>query len=885
MRYSKMMGVLLCVWILSCCAWSVDEPVALKEVFTEDFLIGTALNTGQVFNELPAETMLIKTHFNSITPENLLKWEKVHPSPGRYDFESADAFVNLGQQHNMSVIGHTLVWHSQTPGWVFKDAEGKPLSRDTLLARMKDHIFTVVGRYKGHIHGWDVVNEAVDDDGTLRKTKWLEIIGDDYVAKAFEYVHAADPDAELYYNDYDMWKKDHRDGVVRLVKDLQSRGLRVDGIGMQGHWGLDYPPLNEIADSINAYAALGVKVMITEMEITVLPSPWKDWGADITKSYKLEKELNPYPNGLPETMHEKLAARYAEFFSLFHKHADKISRVTFWGVQDGNSWRNNWPVRGRTDYPLIFDRNCEPKRAFGAVIAIPQADAGTPPPVSRTFTNPVISGFHPDPSICRVEDDYYTVHSTFEYFPGVPIFHSRDLVHWRQIGHCLTRESQLPLEKMRASGGIFAPTLRYHDGTFYMITTNVYGGGNFYVSANDPAGPWSEPVWLDNQGIDPSLFFDDDGKVYYTRHVGGGDGYIGQCEIDIKSGKLKGQLQNIWGGTGGVWAEGPHLYKINGTYFLMISEGGTSYDHMVTIARSDSPFGPFESNPDNPILTHRNRPGHPIQALGHADLVESSDGWWMVCLGIRPQGGNLHHLGRETFLTPVVWNDDNWPVVNGNGTLELVMPAPSLASHPFKERPARDDFDNEILDMQWNFLRNPYDVDHSLSARPGYLRLHGSAVTLNDQDSPAFVGRRQMDLTCRISVKLDFKPAAENEEAGLVLRGNEGNHYDMAITKRQGKRKVFLRKIMSSKTVEPVFYADIPDGDLILLIEASPLEYTFSCRGGNGSEISLGSAFTRDLSSEKIGGFTGVYCGLYASGNGSKNKAPADFDWFDYLAK
>ena len=386
---------------------------------------------------------------------------------------------------------------------------------------------------------------------------------------------------------------------------------------------------------------------------------------------------------------------------------------------------------------------------------------------ARMFHNPVLGGFYPDPSICRVGDDYYLVNSTFEYFPGVPIFHSRDLVHWRRIGHCLTRKSQLNLDKIAASCGIFAPTLRYHDGTFYMITTNITRGGNFYVTAKDPAGPWSEPVWLDPDGMDPSLLFDDDGSVYYTRHKGGAHGYIAQCLLDVENGKLQGPLRKIWAGTGDQWPEGPHLNKIDGTYYLMIAEGGTSYDHMVTIARSGSPWGPFESNPNNPILTHRNRPDHPIQALGHADIIETPDGWWMVCLGIRPQGGRMHHLGRETFLAPVTWNENGWPVVNGGGTLEITMPAPDLPEYTFEELPAKDEFENETLRLEYNYIRNPVEDNYLLTARPGWLRLIGSAVTMNDQDSPTFVGRRQTDLNCRVSVKLDFNPRNENEEAGL----------------------------------------------------------------------------------------------------------------------
>jgi alpha-N-arabinofuranosidase len=512
--------------------------------------------------------------------------------------------------------------------------------------------------------------------------------------------------------------------------------------------------------------------------------------------------------------------------------------------------------------------------------------SGDSQPQTGTFKNPILSGFYPDPSICRVGDDYYMVNSSFEYFPGIPIFHSRDLVHWLQIGYCLIRKSQLPLTKVRASGGIYAPTLRYHKGTFYMVTTNVDGGGNFYVTAKDPAGPWSEPVWLDRSGMDPSLFFDDDGTVYYTRHEGQGDGYIAQCMFDLETGKLTGPLRKVWGGTGGVWAEGPHLYKINGRYYLMISEGGTSYDHMVTIARSDSPWGPFESNPNNPILTHRRLPDHPIQAVGHADWVETPDGWWLVCLGIRPQGGRFHHIGRETFLAPVVFNEDGWPVVNGNGTLALEMQAPRLKPQVWERPAARDGFDAPSLALPWNFLRNPYEGDWSLTERLGFLRLHGSAVNLNDRDSPAFVGRRQTDFNGVASTQLEFDPKAENEEAGLVAHSNDKHHYEIGVTLRQGKRQVFFRMVLKGQTVEPVQYRDVQPGPVVLSVAASPLSYEFGFQASGGLREVLGTALTKDLSVEAIGFadgmcFTGVYFGMYASGNGQRCAGPADFDWFE----
>jgi endo-1,4-beta-xylanase len=358
----------LCIMFVIATALCAASEPQLKDVFADKFLIGAALGQHQSDGRVPEDLALVLRQFNTVTPENLLKWEAVHPKPETYNFQPADRLVEFAQKNNLFLIGHTLVWHQQTPAWVFEDAQGKPLTRDALLERLKDHITAVMGRYKGRIGGWDVVNEAVEDDGSLRKTKWLNIIGEDYIEKAFEFARQADPGAQLYYNDYNMYKADHCQGVVRLIQSLLAKGIRVDGIGMQGHWGLDYPSLKEIEDSLNAFAALKVPVMITEMDITVLPAGWEQRGADITQNVQLRKELNPYADGLPADMQQKLADRYGELFAVLVKHADNISRVTFWGVHDGQSWRNHWPVRGRTDYPLLFNRQGRPKPAFDAVI-------------------------------------------------------------------------------------------------------------------------------------------------------------------------------------------------------------------------------------------------------------------------------------------------------------------------------------------------------------------------------------------------------------------------------------------------------------------------------------------------------------------------------------
>jgi len=496
------------------------------------------------------------------------------------------------------------------------------------------------------------------------------------------------------------------------------------------------------------------------------------------------------------------------------------------------------------------------------------------------YRNPIISGCHPDPSICRAGDDYYLVNSSFEYFPGVPIFHSRDLFNWKEIGHCLTRKSQLKLEKAKSSNGIFAPTIRCHDGTFYMTTTNFTIGGNFFVSTDDPAGEWSDPIWVDQEGIDPSLFFDE-GKVYYA--TSGREGIL-QSEIDMRTGKKTGDVICVWKGTGGQFPEGPHMYKRGGLYYLMIAEGGTEYGHMETIARSSSPRGPFEACPHNPILTHRSI-SSPVQAVGHADMVEAADGtWWAACLGIRPSGYPYrHHLGRETFLVPVRWSSDGWPVMGEDGRI----PAETLTSDaPVRgagtEGSVRDDFNSAKLDVNWNFLRNPNVDDWSLSDRPGWLRLASSPVTLNDEDSPAFLGRRQEHFECRVSTLVDFMPRSDNEEAGLVIRMNETHHYEIALTCRGDKRCVIVRRRIGSLS-SVVAREEIPGGNVTLSIKADRDTYYFSYSVGSSQEKTIASGETKYLATEVAGGFIGVYLGMYATANGRTSGTPAYFDWFEYV--
>lgn len=355
--------------LLTLAAAPLQERPTLAQAFADDFLVGAALNAWLIRGRDTVGAALVKAQFNSITPENCLKWERVHPEPGRYDFDVPDRYVALGEQNDMIVIGHTLVWHNQTPDWVFQDGDGNPASRDTLLARMRDHIHTVVGRYKGRIHGWDVVNEAIDENGSLRQSPWLRILGEEYIAQAFRFAHEADPDAELYYNDYALEETPaKRAGVLRLLTRLIEEGVPITGVGLQDHIGLDSPTIAQMDSTIAAFAALGLTVQITELDIDVLPKATAEQEAAFRRGAPVPDELNPYRDGLPDSVQQALTNRYADVFAVYRKHRNAIRRVTFWGTTDAWSWKNNWPIRGRTNYPLLWDRAGHPKPAFDAVV-------------------------------------------------------------------------------------------------------------------------------------------------------------------------------------------------------------------------------------------------------------------------------------------------------------------------------------------------------------------------------------------------------------------------------------------------------------------------------------------------------------------------------------
>jgi len=512
----------------------------------------------------------------------------------------------------------------------------------------------------------------------------------------------------------------------------------------------------------------------------------------------------------------------------------------------------------------------------------------------QTFQNPILSGCYPDPSICRVGEDYYLVTSTFEYFPGLPIFHSRDLVHWNQIGHVLDRPSQLDLDEVRPSGGLYAPTIRHHNGTFYVINTLMdgkTGRGNFIVTATQPQGPWSEPYWLDADGIDPSLLFDDDGKCWYVGTRLNEKGfYTGHTEIflqeiDLEKMKLVGEDVVLWDGAvkGVVWAESPHIYKIKEYYYLLIAEAGTAHHHSVTVARSKNIMGPYEGNRGNPILTHRHLGlDYPIVGTGHADLVETQNGeWWMVLLAMRPYGGYYYNLGRETFLVPVRWEED-WPIVSpGTGRVEFEYPVPNLPEHVWQTPPARDDFNDVKLAYQWNFLRTPREEFYSLSERHGFLRLKLRPQKLSDQADPSFVGRRQQDIHFTAQTEFEFTTQSSNEYAGLALIQNKDFYFLFAVT--HGSEPM-IRLIKRSHGKEEILAEQpIPVGRYTLKVEAHEQNYNLYISTEPNQWRSVAENVDgRILSTPVAGGFVGAYIAMYASSNGQPSANHVDFDWFEY---
>ena len=551
--------------------------------------------------------------------------------------------------------------------------------------------------------------------------------------------------------------------------------------------------------------------------------------------------------------------------------------------------------------------------AFFGLSAFGQTKKATVSTQNTIFKNPIIPGGYPDPSICKVGDTFYIVNSTFEYFPGLPIHKSKDLINWELIGHGLHRPEQctgeVNLVDVQSDGGIHAPTIRYNNGTFYIITTNVYYNEdskttdfvNFIITAQNPEGPWSEPHVLDGApGIDPDIFFDEDGKVWYVgTHAPEnpnfeGEGEIWLQEIDLNNWKLTGQRHNLWrGACGGVWVEGPHMYKRDNRYYLMVAEGGTSFNHAVMIAVSDSITGPYISNERNPILSTRHLSyDNWVHSTGHADLVELDDGrWYMVALGIRGDVDRGSNMGRETHLVPVQWEREpfwwketkyEWPVVAPQtGKVDRYNPIPFFGTNQLRDLSFTDNFDSEVLNMAWNFRRVPLADIYSLTDKKDHLRLFTHPNIIIERGRASLMGFRQTESNFEYSAMMSFSPNSDQSEAGISLFQKDNNYFTLTVIHENDKNLLQLKLAEPNEVPKILKKEELSNynGTISFKVETENNWYSFYYALDNSEFIPFYKTRSNYILSKK---YTGAYLGVYASSNGSNSEDFADFDYVSY---
>ncbi|MEI9806909.1 MAG: glycoside hydrolase family 43 protein [Bacteroidota bacterium] len=535
----------------------------------------------------------------------------------------------------------------------------------------------------------------------------------------------------------------------------------------------------------------------------------------------------------------------------------------------------------------------------------------------KSYTNPILGGFYPDPSICRVGDDYYLVNSSFSYFPGLPLFHSKDLVNWKQIGHAMNRPEQLNLDGAGVSRGLFAPDITYHKGTFYIVCTLIDKLGNFIITAKDPKGPWSNPVALPQvDGIDPSLFFDDNDKAYIlfnsippdNKSMHDGHRTIRMFELDWKNLKVTGEEKLlINGGTDmakkPVWIEGPHIFKKDGWYYMICAEGGTGYNHSEVVFRSKSVEGPFISYENNPVLTQRQLDPsrkNPVTTTGHADMIETKDGkWYAVFLGCRPYEGDYYNTGRETFMAPVEWKD-GWPVIlAGNEEVKYRYPVPmpsltkTVANSFSGNLTYRDEFSHSSLNDRWIFLRTLRKKWYSLSERKGFLTMQLQPGTCAGKTNPSFIAHRQQNLSCTATTSLSFDPSNDDEKAGLVIFQNEQHFYFICMTfgltpQSNGPTKMvhLYQSTADSSAMKLIVSQALPNTikeNIRLQVRADKDQYSFYYSYGNKPwQLLADKQDGKFLSTKDAGGFVGSVFALYATSSGKESSKKAYFDWFEY---
>jgi GH35 family endo-1,4-beta-xylanase/beta-xylosidase len=838
---------------------------SLKQVFHDDFLIGTCMNVDQIEGRDARADSLIGKQFNAVTPENIMKAALIHPGWDTYRFELADQMVDYAQKNHIRINAHTLIWHSQLPPFVrrLRDA-------DSVRQFFENHITTLASRYDGKVYSWDVVNEALNEDGTLRNSIFLQKLGPDYIVEAFRLAQRAAPHTQLYYNDYNIENPDKRAGAIDIVRKIQSAGVRIDAIGIQGHWHLGKVPFRNIAESIDAFAKLGIKVNFTELDISVLPDPLNGNTADVNATSAGGRNGNPWPDGLPDSVQERLAADYAALFRLFLQHKDQIGRVTFWGVDDGVSWLNDWPVRGRTNYPLLFDRDYTPKKAFYRVIDA----AGHPAaPESaafynsvRTYVNPVLPGDHPDPTLLRVGEDFYHCGSSFHFTPYLPIYHSRDLVHWEVIARVVP-PSEASFVADRPSGGIWQGAITYFYGSYWIYFSS---GGQWFSRAASPYGPWTSPVKVSTNtttgdlGYDNSIFVDDDGKPYMVIKNGQ---KVNRIQALGRDGQLSDTVINLDWVNAGLqysWAEGPVMCKRNG-YYYYFPAGDVSGGQYVLRTRkltSDSTYWERLGDFFRPVTD----PGEGFRRPNHISApLQLSDGtWWTLGQSYERYGSDdWYGTGRQTSLYPVVWDGDR-PWGMAPTTQPIVKPDLPPAGIPWTSVRG-DDFDSARLGLQWHFLTRKAADNYSLSARKGWIRL-------TPRNGRTHLVQKETDHYYAVVTRLDLDATDSAAGAGIYLTNGNQREVARLYTGYEGGRKIIFRLDTAIRSVVNTAGRIVW---LKLVRNGHTLSGYFSGDGSRWKPLGAPiSAARLDREQPNYNSWVGTSLGLFAEGR------PADFDLF-----
>src|SRR6185312_1979564 len=876
-------------------------PLSLKDAFRQDFLIGTALNVPEIEGEDARADSLIEQQFDAATPENVMKAALIHPAWNTYRFDLADKLVAFAQKNNIRINAHTLIWHSQLPAFMrhMQDA-------DSVRQFFVNHITTVAGRYDGKVYSWDVVNEALNEDGTLRKSIFLRKLGPGYIVEAFRLAQRAAPHTQLYYNDYGIENPKKRAGAIDIVRQIQAAGVRIDAVGIQGHWHLGKVPFKEIAESIDAFAALGVKVNFTELDISVLPNPLRGNTADVNARAAVaagardgrgggaggardgrgggagvSASANPWPNGLPDSVQDRLAADYAALFRLFMEHRKQIGRVTFWGVGDGVSWLNDWPVRGRTNYPLLFDRNYAPKKAFYSVIdasrdSSPAAAAGTPAPPPavmayynsvKTYVNPVLPGDHPDPTLLQVGGDFYHCGSSFHFNPYLPIYHSKDLVHWEVISRVVSPSVAEGMVTDRPSRGIWQGAITYFYGSYWIYFSS---NGQWFSKAASPYGPWSAPVKVEtngttgNLGYDNSIFVDDDGKPYMVIKNGqkvnriqalGRDGQLADTVINLDW--INANLQYSW-------AEGPVMCKRNGYYYYFPAGDVSGGQYVLRTRKLPSDSTGLERLGDffQPVID----PGEGFRRPNHISApIRLADGtWWTLGQSYeRYDHDDWAGTGRQTSLYPVLWDGDR-PWGLAPSTQPIVRPNLPQSGILWTSVQG-DEFTGRVLGLQWHFLNRKAARSYSLTARKGWVRL-------TPDSGRTHLVQKETDHFYTAVTRVDMDARDTAAKAGIYLTNGNQRVNARLYTGYDGGTRIVFRLDTAVRSVP------YRSGRIVWLkLERKAHELTGYYSSDGNTWVSLGapiSAVSLDREQPAFNSWVGASVGLFAEGR------PADFDFF-----